>query len=197
AALSADLGRYLEGRPVEARPATAAYRAGKWVLRHRLAVGAGALLAASIVSGVMATVHQARRAERRFQPVRNLANAFVFDMHDRIENLPGATEARRALVATALRYLENLRQAASGDAGLLLELAAAYQRIGDVQGEPGRSNLGDSPGALASYRAAESILIPLYSRGDARAQLPRASVAYKLGMLHRTLGHGDAAVAGY
>jgi hypothetical protein len=113
-----------------------------------------------------------------------------------VENLPGATEARKALVATALRYLQNLRQDASGDAGCCWNWPPPIKRIGDVKGEPGRSNLGDTQGAPASYRA-ESILIPLYNRGDARAQLSRASVAYKLGMLQRTLGHGGAAMAGY
>src|SRR5205814_3908303 len=134
--------------PVEARPSTTEYRVGKFVKRHLMGVAAAVLLAASVAGGVASTIYQARRAERRFQQVRNLANTFVFDVHDRIQYLPGATEARKAIVATALRYLENLRQEAGGDHSLLLELSAAYERIGDVQGMPIMSNLGDTQGAL-------------------------------------------------
>ena len=38
------------------------------------------------------------RAERRFNDVRKLANAVLFDYHDAIEALPGATPVRERLV---------------------------------------------------------------------------------------------------
>ena len=102
AALSDDLGKYLEGRPIHARPGTPLYRAGKLLRRHALGAAAALLVAASLAAGTVATAYQARRAERRFDQVRALANAFVFDVHDRIESLAGATEARKAIVQTAL-----------------------------------------------------------------------------------------------
>ncbi|HTR38643.1 MAG TPA: tetratricopeptide repeat protein [Bryobacteraceae bacterium] len=117
-----------------------------------------------------------------------MANAFVFDVHDRIQYLPGSTEARKVIVSTALRYLENLRQDAENDAALLRELAAAYEKIGDVQGNPGSSNLGDSQGALTSYRRAESILTPLAAKGDGAAKFSLTSTTYKLGSLQHVLG---------
>ena len=83
AELDRDLARYLEGRPVSARPATAAYRARKFIRRHRLALLSTCIVLLSIVAGLLSTVHQARRAERRFNQVRALAHAFVFDVHDR------------------------------------------------------------------------------------------------------------------
>ena len=194
AALSEDLGRYLSGRPVAARPSTVRYRVGKFVRRHRAGVAAGVLVAASIAGGVAATVYEARRAERRFQQVRGLANAFVFDVHDRIQSLPGSTEARKAIVATGLRYLENLRQEAGSDVALRIELAAAYQKIGDVQGMPAQSNLGDTTGALASYRSAEDLLAPLEARGDPRAKAPMASVLQHTGLVKTYRGEGASAM---
>ena len=188
AALGADLGRFLDHRTVEARPNTAWYRMSKWARRHWVAAVAAVLVTISIAGGVASTVYQARRAEKRFQQVRNLANVFVFDVHDRIQYLPGSTEARRVIVSTALRYLENLRQDAGNDSVLLRELAAAYEKIGDVQGNPATSNLGDSQGALASYRRAESILRPLSDQGDAGATLALTSTVYKLGSLQHVLG---------
>ena len=60
--------------------------------------------------------------------------------------------ARRALVQTALTYLENLQADAAGDPGLSKELAAAYAKVGRVQGHPLAANLGDPAAALQSYR---------------------------------------------
>ena len=194
AALDADLARYLDGRAVEARTSTPAYRFSKFLRRHRMASVAVAVVIVSVIGGVASTLYQARRAERRFEQVRSLANAFVFDVHDRIQFLPGSTDARKVIVSTALRYLENLRQEAGSDAVLLRELAAAYQKIGDVQGNPGSSNLGDSAGALTSYRRAESILTPLAARGDPEAKFALTANVDKLGNLQHV--QGDSAGQG-
>jgi tetratricopeptide (TPR) repeat protein len=56
------------------------------------------------------------------------------------------------LVGRALEYLDSLSQEAKGDQSLQRELAAAYERVGDVLGHPYSANLGDAPGALQSYR---------------------------------------------
>lgn len=183
AALSGDIERYLQGRPVMARPKTWAYRTGKLIRRRRWAMATAAMVLATAVAGVVATVHQAGRAERRFQQVRWLANAFVFDVHDRIQYLPGATEARKAIVTTGLRYLESLRPDAAGDPGLALELAAAYQRIGDVQGHPLLSSLHDTAGARTSYTAARVLLDSLVQKHNARAQFAMADVLYRLALV--------------
>ena len=94
---SEDVRRHLEGLPVLARRDTWNYRAAKFIRRHRAAVGAAALTFLALVAGVIGTAWQAReariaraRAEARFDDVRRLANAFVFDMHDAIRDLPGS-----------------------------------------------------------------------------------------------------------
>lgn len=187
-ALDADLGRYLDGRPVSARPQTVSYRLAKLVRRNRIASLAAALLLLAISGGIGTTLYEARRAQRRFQEVRSLANAFIFDVHDRIQFLPGATEARKAIVSTALKYLENLRRDASRDPALLRELAAAYEKIGEVQGNPMKSSLGDSAGAMQSYRAAESILNPLVAKGDIEAKALQALTVERIGNLQHAHG---------
>ena len=90
--------------------------------------------------------------------MREVANSLMFEIHDSIRDLPGSTPARKLLVDRSLRYLDNLSREASGDASLQRELAAAYEKVGDVQGSPYFANLGDTPGALASYRKAALIL---------------------------------------
>ena len=57
--LSQDITRYLEGRPVEARPATVGYRVRKFVIRHRAAVIATTLVLASLLAGLQAALWQA------------------------------------------------------------------------------------------------------------------------------------------
>src|SRR5262249_50221643 len=111
--------------------------------------------ALSLVAGIVGTTVQARRAdaqaaqaERRFQQVRKLANTFVFDFYDGLIGIPGTTKIRADVIATALEYLDSLARDAEGDNALQMELAAAYKRIGDVQGNPSISGLGHIDEAL-------------------------------------------------
>lgn len=62
--LSADLGRFIAGEPVAARAPAIAYRARKFVARHKAAVSAAALLFLALAGGLATTLWQARRAER-------------------------------------------------------------------------------------------------------------------------------------
>lgn len=159
-----DIRRHQNGLPVAARPDTFSYRAGKFVKRNSLAVGAGALILLTIFGGTIATIWQARaaqaermKAEKRFNDVRALANSFIMEFSPKIENLPGSTPAREFLVTRALEYLGNLSNEAGDDAQLQRELAAAYEKVGDVQGNPNNPNLGDTKGALDSYEKARVI----------------------------------------
>ncbi len=183
AALSEDIDRHLRGRPVLARRGTTAYRAGKFVRRHRFGVAAAGLLLVALAGGVWATLREARRAraaearaERRFNDVRKLANSFLFEFHDAIRDLPGSTQARALLVQRALEYLDGLSRESSRDRALRRELADAYQKVGDVQGNPFAANLGDTKGALESYRKAISLLEPTVQGGQGTPE-ERSSLA--------------------
>ncbi|MEM1044419.1 MAG: tetratricopeptide repeat protein, partial [Bacteroidota bacterium] len=59
AALADDLGRHLDGLPVTARPATAGYRARKFVERHRVGTAAAALVVLALVTGAGVALWQA------------------------------------------------------------------------------------------------------------------------------------------
>jgi non-specific serine/threonine protein kinase/serine/threonine-protein kinase len=168
---SEDIRRHLEGLPVAARIGTWSYRARKFVRRHRTSVGAAALAVVTLVAGVVLTWREARiaesnrriaetqrqRAEARFNDVRKLANSLMFEIHDSIAVLPGSTPARKLIVQQSLEYLDDLSQESGGDVSLQRELAAAYDRVGTVQGNAFQSHLGDPTGALASFRKAMAI----------------------------------------
>jgi len=166
-----DIRRYLNNLPVIARKDTALYRASKFVTRHKTGVTATAIVLLVFFAAFIVTVREARiarqqavlaqeqhaRAERRFNDVRKLANSLMFEIHDSIKDLPGATKARELLIKRALEYLDNLALE-SADPVLQRELAAAYERIGDVQGNNTQANLADLSGASASYAKAVAIL---------------------------------------
>ena len=156
--LSDDLGRYLMRLPVTARRDTAMYRLTRFVRRHRAATVAAALVATTLIAASGITAAQARiarreraQADRRFKEVRQLANAFLFDFHDAIAPLPGATAARAMVVTTAQQYLDSLAQDAGADRELWLELSTSYLKLADVQGRPSASRIGDTDGALRNY----------------------------------------------
>ena len=166
-----DLRRHLANLPVFARKDTAGYRISKFVARHKAGVAATVAAIIILVVGIVATLREAQiareqasiarsqraRAEARFNDVRKLANSLMFEVHDSIKDLPGSTPARKLLVSRALEYLDSLSQEAKGDRSLQGELAAAYEKIGDVQGMPREANLGDTVGAEESYRKALAI----------------------------------------
>lgn len=161
---SEDLRRHLEGLPVIARPNTLSYRAGKFIRRNKLAVTAASLILLTLIAGIIGTTWQAAvarseraRAERRFEDVRKLANSFLFEFHDGIAKLSGATPMRELLVKRALEYLDSLTQEAGGDASLQRELATAYEKVGEIQGDPYEASLGDTTSAMESYRKAQAI----------------------------------------
>jgi serine/threonine-protein kinase len=68
--LAADLQRYLEGKPVLARPAGRAERAWRWCRRNPAVSGLLAAVAASLLAGMTATMAFALRAERNAEQAK-------------------------------------------------------------------------------------------------------------------------------
>jgi eukaryotic-like serine/threonine-protein kinase len=168
-----DIRRHLAHLPVVARNDTLRYRTSKFLTRHKPSVTAAAMVLLTLIVAIALTLRQARIAERRFNDVRKLANSLVFEIHDSIKDLPGATPVRQLLVNRALEYLDGLSQEAGNDDSLQGELAAAYERVGDVQGNPYYPNLGDVNGALRSYRKSVAIRERLLHRNPGSTALRR------------------------
>jgi len=166
--MSDDIGRYLEGLPVRAHGDRFGYHAGKFLRRHKIEVAAAALVSLTLFAGSLVSIRAARiarqqeaialreraRVEKRFADVRNLTGSLIFDVHDAIQKLPGATPARKLLLERATEYLDNVARDASGDVAMERELAWGYQRLAVVQGSPTESNLGDLRASLESDQKA-------------------------------------------
>jgi tetratricopeptide (TPR) repeat protein/tRNA A-37 threonylcarbamoyl transferase component Bud32 len=195
AQLAEDLRRYLNHEPVHARPQTMGYRAVKFVRRNRAQVLAACTVVSALSAGLTVSVHEARIASSRLRQIRTMADKLVFDVHDAVRDLPGSTKARQIIVQTALDYLDSSANSAQGDANAEKELAKAYRRLGDVQGNVQHSNLGDSAGALARYRQAIALLDDAIRRvpGDIDAITERLVLYERIGTLHAYTGQlGDA-----
>jgi len=203
---SEDIRRHLEGLPVMASPDTFGYRAGKFVQRNKVGVLAAVAVIITLLTATTITAWQAHvarlerdKAERRFGEVRKLANAVLFKYHDGIEKLPGSTPVRQMLVEDALQYLDALAKESANDPSLQKELAAAYEKVGDVQGSPFRSNLGNYKGALASHQKALTIREKLgaVAPSDEQLKLELARSYGAVGELLQVTGNLGAALEHY
>ncbi len=184
--LAEDLRRYLRGFPVRARPDTTTYRIRKFARRHRSAVAASALFVVSLIGGIVATSWQAfvaskerARAELHFNQVHELSTVYMADVYDAVAKLPGGTAARRLLVENSLKYLDALEREAGDSPEVLRDLALAYERLAEVQGDYMGASVGDTQGAVDSYRRALKLRRAFVARtpsADAKRALLRSHV---------------------
>ena len=175
-ALSEDIRRFLNHEPLSVRRQAWGYRAAKFVRRHRWPVAAAAIAFAMLAAGLLIVNRQRAVAESRFQQLRQLSQQ-VFGLDDRIQHLAGATEARQALVAASLEYLEGLARDARGNLDLMQEVSDGYWRVGRIQGVPIGLSLGDFKKAEASLEKADDLVESiLAARPRDRRALHRSGV---------------------
>lgn len=200
--LAEDVRCYLTGLPVAARGDELGYRVRKFIGRHRFGVAAAIIVLLAIAAGVAATLREAAiarrqaqiaqaersRAERRFNDVRKLSDALIFDINDAIRNLPGATPARQVLLDRAVAYLDSVAKDADGQPDLERELAWGYQRFATVQGSSTESSLGDAQAALLSNRKALA-----HFEAAAKANPGNIADQINVAMMHRILSFGALA----
>jgi serine/threonine protein kinase len=163
--LARDVRRYLEFRPILARPDSFWYRSQKFLRRRRYPLLAAAAAVLSLVLGLVIAVTQARkaeiarrRAEDQLTQMVGLSNRSLSDVHALMERLPGATAARRELIQISLDFLEGVSKDESTNPSLRIAMAKAYLRLGDLLGDPDADSLGDEKGALKSYKTATALL---------------------------------------
>lgn len=161
-AVAEDLEAWLRGDVVSATAPTWQYRFRKWVSRNKMEAAVIAALAISIIGGSLATAWQARqahiarqKAESRFREVQTFSRSLLFEVHEAIRGLAGATPARELLLRRATEFLDGLARDAGDDAMLKMELAVGYRRLSNVLGSDMSENLGRKQDAI---RVAEKAL---------------------------------------
>jgi len=138
-ALAADVRRHLNSEPVYAGPPSAAYRAGKFVRRHRLAVAAAATLVLLLAGFAVAMSVQARRiarerdrANREAQVAREVSGFLtrLFEVSNPSEARGNTITAREILDKGARRVAEDLAGQPEVQARLLSTMGGVYQNLG-------------------------------------------------------------------
>ncbi|HEX5717039.1 MAG TPA: serine/threonine-protein kinase [Thermoanaerobaculia bacterium] len=137
--LSADIRRFLEGRPILARKATVGYRFGKFARRHRLgvAVAATALLAVLLFGAGMGALalrlaqerERAELAQRRAEQVTAFLTE-IFEVSDPRKSSGETITARAILDAGARRIGTDLEDQPEVQADLMATLGMIYHRLG-------------------------------------------------------------------
>ncbi len=129
--LAADLERHRAGLPVAARGDGLAYRAGKLVRRHRLAVAAVAAVALSLVTGLGAALWQAQEARLEAQKATEVKDFLVriFEVADPDES-PGRAVTARELLDRGIQRIGTLQDEPEVQAELLSMAGASYKSLG-------------------------------------------------------------------
>jgi tRNA A-37 threonylcarbamoyl transferase component Bud32/tetratricopeptide (TPR) repeat protein len=139
------------------------------------------------------------RERQRYRDVRALASSLLFDLYDGVRDLAGSATARRLMVAKAQRQLEVLTADGGNDIGLQRDLAACYERMGELQVDPRHPGKNDAAAALDSYRKAVSLRRNIGEQPGAQLQDRRdlALSLAKLGEGEIRTGDSKSAVQSY
>jgi len=185
-AVAADLNRYREGHPIEARPATLPYRTKKFVRRNRTGVGVTALITILVAGffGVLVwqqqkTAEQRDRAQREAETAEQVST-YLTTLFERADPhlSRGDTVTARELLREGMNRIDELDGQPLVQAQLLYVLGRTRRRIG----------LYDSTRALL-HRALE-----IRRRKLGRAHPKTAEVLKELALWTRD-AEGDYAIA--
>lgn len=184
-ALAADLERYQQGEPVEARPATLGYRAKKFVQRNRTVVGAAVLIfLLAIVYAVTVTMQANRLAEQR----------------DRAQREAETTEEVKAYLVDLFRT-GNPMESSAEDLSAETLLRRGIERADQLDDRPLvqaelLSSLGNAAGGFGQWNRANSLLRRSLALRRKHLDAPHPDLAatlYRIGdLLRKETDYGRA-----
>ncbi|WP_145480585.1 serine/threonine-protein kinase [Stenotrophomonas rhizophila] len=134
-ALAQDLQRFLEGRPIQARPQRALYRLRKYLGRHRWGVALAAVVAVVLVALAALALWQMQQARREIARAQAMQD-FTIGLFDRAAGVRHGSFDVRQLLATGQQR---------GEA----ELADQPLPLANLEGVIGRLRIGMGDYALA------------------------------------------------
>jgi tetratricopeptide (TPR) repeat protein len=117
-------------------------------------------------------------------------------IYDEIDTTPGQLKTGDALVSSAIATLESLGETAQRDPVIALELADAYDRIGEIQGGNRHANFGRIDEALVSFTKSKEIYA-LHAPGSTRAAVGSGRASIKIADVLKGKGDTPGALARY
>jgi serine/threonine protein kinase len=131
--LADELGRFLEGKPILARPVRSHERLWKWCRRNRIVAGLLATIAASLVIGTIVSTYFAVEAGRRANENLDLANKNLLLAAQEGRARAAAEDSRRAAQENEKVAKRQTRVAQLESANLNLNEAHIHCEKGDPQ----------------------------------------------------------------
>jgi serine/threonine-protein kinase len=187
-ALREDIERHLAGQPVMAHHGGHRYRLSKFVRRHRVEVGALALMMGGLLAGLTIAVGQGRRASRE-RDRAELARAQSQGVSEFMLELFRTGDVEDTLTASGLTALDLLRRGAAR-ANALSDQPAVQARLLDVVGQMSL-NLGQLDDAQRLLE--QAVAIRRQHRDDVPGDLTNSLI--HLGWVHRARGDNERARA--
>jgi eukaryotic-like serine/threonine-protein kinase len=166
--LAEDLRRYLEDRPILAKPPSMVDLAAKWARRHRSAVAAAAILLVLSVAGLSVSTVLIARERAKALRQRDVAQAnlqVASEVVDRmlthvaaaeLADVPSTEGLRRALLEDATRFQAGLLAEKSPEPTVRRDAGLAYLRLAQMNTQVGQDAAADQ-----AYREAIRIMASL------------------------------------
>ena len=176
--LADDLRHYLAHRPILARADSRAYRLRKYLRRHRVGVGIGALLALAIFAGTGGVLWEARAATREAARAIAVKN-FLTGLFDDTRNTRAGIQVRKA---SALDILNNGAERLKTELGDQPEVRdEIYQMLVEIF-----DSSGDEKQSFALAQARVAAAEAAYGPDDARVA-PALTMLAGVSMNHEKL----------
>jgi tetratricopeptide (TPR) repeat protein len=211
--LAGDLGRFLRGEPIQARPASRAERLSKWV-RRKPALAALVMVSTLAALGLAVGLlwHDARlrdemrrtaeseteaqrqrqRADADYRAARDTLNRMLERLEGpQVGKVPQLKELQRGLLEDALSFYQGILAAAdSPDPAVRRDAAAACKRAAHIQ-----QQLGRTEAAAENYRRVFELVegLPPEVRDAPQSQTLLAGSYNNLGLLAQSAGRLDEA----
>ena len=175
-----DLVRWLDGKPIRARPIGATGRLLRWFRRRPAVAALLVTLAVSIVAGVSGIAWQWREAES----ARQASEADLGDAlesvdrvlghlgSDTLADIPQAKQLRAEVLNDALTFFERFRQRSPEDPRAAMQVADAHYQVARIQ-----SALGNNADAGTAYEAAVEGYANIERRAPDRRQWQEATAS--------------------
>ncbi|MGE3408366.1 MAG: protein kinase [Pirellulales bacterium] len=143
--LADDLQRFLDGKPIVARPIRLAGRAWKWACRRPVVAALLSALAAVVLLGLASTTLMWRLAEQRREMADDTSRKaraairehFVLATENAAFQGDGMQRPRQLLLDKALVFFQDFAASRQDDRALQAEVADAHQRVGRILVERG------------------------------------------------------------
>jgi serine/threonine protein kinase len=191
--LATDLRRWLDGRPIAARPAKLIEKSWRWCRRNPVVAALLASLLLVFAGGLTGTTwkwwearlerdeaeRQRRRAEVHYEKAFAVVDRMLTRVADKnLAHIPHMDEERRRLLEDALEFYRGFLAEQSADPVIRWETARAYSKTADIYHLLGRFDQAE-----AAYRRGRELLETLSAEFPAE---PR--YRHELGRSLRTIG---------